>query len=550
MQPGDLIAEKYRLERVLGEGGMGKVFSAVNVVTGKQVAIKWLHAELGKGEEYTARFMREAQVASRIDHPNVVNVFDAGRHGESLFLVMEHLAGETLADLLQRGIQDHTAFVQLMFPVMRGVQAAHRLGIVHRDLKPDNIFLCRGPDGEMREPKVLDFGISKIAEELGGNGRQLTRDGAVFGTPQYMAPEQVRNSRTVDARADIYALGVIFYRALSGEFPYDADTLPALALRIVEGDAVPLDVACPGIDPGLAAAVMRALALDPADRFQTVAAFAAALEPHAGGLTFATPSAVWITDPDATGSGVLRSRTPPSSPKRERTPAEQATSDAPPTLKSSPRARASATPSGQQERVSTSSPTPTNTAGGRVKAPVVGAALLGVLALVAGAWALFGSRSDPDVQQSSTLPVQVPSAGSARPAAAAAHDNAPAVEAQRAAKDEPAQAAPSSEAEPAAVTSALAPRVNREAQAAEDAMRAQDASVAPPPDTESTRRSARRHGAERSQRRDETPVAQPAAPVKPEVSDAPAAPSTLGTPPPVRKDDPLLHSDRNPYLQR
>jgi serine/threonine protein kinase len=283
---GDVIADKYRLDRVLGEGGMSTVYAAANVMTGKPVAIKWLQPEICRDDEQSQRLLREAQATSSIDHPNVVNVFDVGRHEGALFLVMELLHGEPLSELLQRGPHDPYEFVKLMMPVLRGVHAAHRGGVVHRDLKPDNIFLCRDPHGEPREPKVLDFGISKLADEL-EPGQELTREGTVFGTPQYMAPEQMRDARVADARSDVYALGVIYYRAFSNEYPYDADTLTALAIRIVEGNAAPLHELCPHIDAGLADVIMRALALDPELRFQTVAALGQALEPYADGVLFA-----------------------------------------------------------------------------------------------------------------------------------------------------------------------------------------------------------------------------------------------------------------------
>jgi serine/threonine protein kinase len=283
---GDVIADKYRLDRVLGEGGMSTVYAAANVDTGKQVAIKWLQPELMGDEEQSQRLLREAQATSSIDHPNVVNVFDIGRHEGALFLVMELLHGEPLSELLQRGEQDPYEFVKLMMPVLRGVHAAHRVGVVHRDLKPDNIFICTDPHGELREPKVLDFGISKLANDALPKGQELTREGTVFGTPQYMAPEQMRDARSADARSDVYALGVIFYRAFSNEYPYDADTLTALAIRIVEGNAQPLHERCPHLQPGLCDLVMRALSLDPEQRFASVAALGQALEPFANGLLF------------------------------------------------------------------------------------------------------------------------------------------------------------------------------------------------------------------------------------------------------------------------
>ncbi|MET0341779.1 MAG: protein kinase [Polyangiales bacterium] len=293
---GDVIAEKYRLDRVLGEGGMSTVFAAVNVMTGKQVAIKWLNPEVVHDDELCQRLLREAKATSAIDHPNVVNVFDVGTHfhgGQgALFLVMELLYGEPLSTLLTRYEPTQTiapdGFVRLMMPVLRGVHAAHRVGVVHRDLKPDNIFLCRDPhdDGELREPKVLDFGISKLVDKSMELGKELTREGTVFGTPQYMAPEQMRDARVADVRSDVYALGVIFYRALSKRYPYDADTLSALAIRVVEGNAPALHEVCPHVDIGLSDIIMRALAVDPEQRMQSVAALAHALEPYARGTAF------------------------------------------------------------------------------------------------------------------------------------------------------------------------------------------------------------------------------------------------------------------------
>jgi serine/threonine protein kinase len=325
---GDVIAEKYRLDRVLGEGGMSMVFAAVNVLTGKPVAIKWLQPEVVKDEEQSQRLLREAQATSNIDHPNVVNVFDVGRHEGALFLVMELLHGEPLSELLMRSPQEPGDFVRMMMPVLRGVHAAHRMGVVHRDLKPDNIFMCRDPHGEIREPKVLDFGISKLASDknLLEPGQELTREGTVFGTPQYMAPEQMRDARIADARSDVYALGVIFYRAFSNEYPYDADTLTALAIRIVEGNAAPLHELVPSIDRGLSDLVMRALSLDPDQRFQSVAELGTALEGYSDGVLFTQTSyeresATWLRRDSAAvmladGTPSLRRMSPPPPPPR------------------------------------------------------------------------------------------------------------------------------------------------------------------------------------------------------------------------------------------
>jgi serine/threonine protein kinase len=355
---GDVIAEKYRLDRVLGEGGMSMVFAAANVLTGKPVAIKWLQPEVVGDEEQSQRLLREAQATSNIDHPNVVNVFDVGRHEGALFLVMELLHGEPLSELLMRGPQDPVEFVRLMMPVLRGVHAAHRNGVVHRDLKPDNIFMCRGAEGEAREPKVLDFGISKLTGDLLEPGEELTREGTVFGTPQYMAPEQMRDARIADARSDVYALGVIFYRAFSNEYPYDADTLTALAIRIVEGNAPPLHELCPKLDRGLSELVMRALSLDPEQRFQTVAELGTALEGYSDGVlftqsSFERESATWLRR-DSTA--VLLADGTPSLQRSDSTPSRRRT-DSTPSLRriSPPPPPPRSTPSLSLARINTSS---------------------------------------------------------------------------------------------------------------------------------------------------------------------------------------------------
>src|SRR6185436_10173649 len=161
LQPGDLIADKYRIDSLLGEGGMGSVYAATNQLTGRGIALKLLRAELSVSQQYLERLLREARVAGRLDHPNIVNIFDAGSYGGSLFLVMELLRGESLESWLRRGPQPHTACVARLMPALRGVAAAHAAGVIHRDLKPDNIFLCTDAEGFITQTKVLDFGIAK-----------------------------------------------------------------------------------------------------------------------------------------------------------------------------------------------------------------------------------------------------------------------------------------------------------------------------------------------------------------------------------------------------
>jgi serine/threonine protein kinase len=277
-KPGDLVAGKYLIEQLLGEGGMGAVFAATHRFTGKQVAIKWMLPELARDEDAVHRFMREAQAAGRINHPNVVDVYDVGQHEDSFFLVMELLRGEPLTSALSRRDLTVREVLELLLRAMRGVAAAHRQGVVHRDLKPDNIFLAYEDDGVGREPKVLDFGISKVSNEGQLNPR-LTRTGNVVGTPYYMPPEQIRGSENLDRRADIYAFGVILYEALTGQVPFIADTYGALVLEIATGTPKTPDELVPGLPHDLSRVVMRAMARNAADRFPDMETLIHALEP-------------------------------------------------------------------------------------------------------------------------------------------------------------------------------------------------------------------------------------------------------------------------------
>ncbi|HKU41621.1 MAG TPA: serine/threonine-protein kinase [Polyangiales bacterium] len=275
---GDVVAGKYVVDQLLGEGGMGAVFSATHRFTGKQVALKWMLPELARDEDAVNRFMREAQAAGRINHPNVVDVYDVGQHEDSFFLVMELLRGEPLTSALSRRDLTVREVLDLMLRAMRGVAAAHRQGVVHRDLKPDNIFLAYEEDGVRREPKVLDFGISKLSNEGQINPR-LTRTGAVVGTPYYMSPEQIRGSDNLDRRADVYSFGVILYEALTGQVPFIADTYGALVLEIATGTPKSPSELVPGLPEELSRLVLKAMARNAPDRFQDMESLIHALEP-------------------------------------------------------------------------------------------------------------------------------------------------------------------------------------------------------------------------------------------------------------------------------
>jgi eukaryotic-like serine/threonine-protein kinase len=286
LSAGDIIADKYRIERLLGEGGMGTVYAANNQLTGRSVALKWLRPDLSLNAQYVERLMREARVAGRLDHPNIVNVFDAGFHSGSAFLVMELLRGESFDSWLRRGPHPASNCLGLLMPALRGVSAAHSAGVIHRDLKPDNIFLCTDPNGFIVQTKVLDFGIAKDMNDGVDSKRSLTSPGALIGTIHYMAPEQVRSARTVDTRCDVYALGVILYHSLSGSLPFGAESLGELIIEIAESKPEPLEKRRPDLPSGLCAAVMRAMSRDAQHRYQSVAELARTLEPWAGGVRF------------------------------------------------------------------------------------------------------------------------------------------------------------------------------------------------------------------------------------------------------------------------
>jgi serine/threonine-protein kinase len=228
--PGSLIGGKYRLESLLGEGGMGAVWHARNVRLDLPVALKLLHPEV-RCEDTMTRLLTEARVEAKLCHASIVRVFDYGEteRGDA-YIVMELLEGSSLGDLLdEHGPLPAEAAVRLLLPIIHGLCAAHRAGIVHRDLKPENIFIAQA--GSQLQPKLLDFGIAKLHGELWA---QMTVDGCLLGSPAYMAPEQARGLADVDQRADIWAMCVVLHELISGVNPFAADNQYAVLSAVVE----------------------------------------------------------------------------------------------------------------------------------------------------------------------------------------------------------------------------------------------------------------------------------------------------------------------------
>jgi eukaryotic-like serine/threonine-protein kinase len=280
VRPGDLLAGKYRVERVLGVGGMGVVVAARHEALRQRVALKFLLPELGVEREAVERFGREARSMALLRGEHVARVLDVGTlESGAPYFVMEYLEGEDLAHACKRrGPLPADEAVAYVLQACEALAEAHRAGLIHRDLKPANLFLTRGVDGAP-VVKVLDFGVSKVTFGTRGTGFDLTSTSALMGSPRYMAPEQLRDARSVDPRADLWSLGVVLHELLASESPFAAETLPELHVAILQGSPKPLRGRRPELPPALEAAIARCLEKDPAKRFPHVVAFAEAIAP-------------------------------------------------------------------------------------------------------------------------------------------------------------------------------------------------------------------------------------------------------------------------------
>src|ERR1019366_1676063 len=301
-------------------GGMGWVVVATHLQLEQRVALKFMRAShTSASPEAVGRFLREARAAARIQSEHVARVSDVGTlENGAPYLVMEYLEGRDLDSVLQATPSlPLPVAIEYAMQACEGLGEVHAAGIVHRDLKPANLFLAQRSDGSVRV-KLLDFGISKVAATGGGSDGAMTSTQALMGSPLYMAPEQMRSSKNVDARADIWSMGIILYEMLGGRSPFGGDTLPEVCARIMAEAPMPLREARPDVPPGLEALVMRCLEKDPQRRFQDVAALAQALAPF-GQLEARTaadrigrvmrkgqPSSADLLVPSAPTSGVTR----------------------------------------------------------------------------------------------------------------------------------------------------------------------------------------------------------------------------------------------------
>ncbi len=269
-----LVAGRYELGRLIGGGGMGEIRQAHDRRLGRDVAIKFLRRDVA-GSQGRERFEDEARAAARLNHPNVVTVFDSGEHDGEAYLVMELLPGDTLVDEMAIGPLDPERVREVGIAVLGALAAAHDLGIIHRDVKPGNILVAA--DGT---PKVGDFGIAKSADSM-----HATSAGMVIGTPAYLAPERIEGQRATP-QSDLYAVGVVLYQALAGRLPFEGEDPMGVVHAIRTADPTPVDQVRPEVDAALSDAIARAMAKDPAQRFGTAAEMAAALT-GTGGATLA-----------------------------------------------------------------------------------------------------------------------------------------------------------------------------------------------------------------------------------------------------------------------
>ena len=279
---GDIVGGKYRVERMVGAGGMGVVVAATHLELGQRVALKFILPEAVTSRDAIERFFREARAIARLSGDHITRVYDVSRADEETpYMVLELLEGEDLAQLNRtKGPLSVGDAVEYLVQACAGLVDAHSAGIIHRDLKPQNLFVTRRANGTPLV-KLLDFGIAKAVGAAAVGQVTLTDSKAVIGSPLYMPPEQMRSARIADVRSDIWAVGVMLYELLGGKLPFDGETVTEICVRVVNEAPTPLLTLRPQLDPKLVEIVMRCLEKNPERRWPNVAQLGAALEPYA-----------------------------------------------------------------------------------------------------------------------------------------------------------------------------------------------------------------------------------------------------------------------------
>ena len=302
-RPGAIVGERYRLDRLLGSGGMGTVWAALQLGTDRPVALKILRADHRSTVAARLRFQREARVLGRIDHPNLVAVRELFEDGEPPtqvpVLVMDLLEGQSLAErLANRGRLPLGEVARLLPDALRAIHTAHAAGVVHRDLKPDNLFVVQAASGS-ESLRVLDFGIAKLIDDDDPTAIAITGKGEVLGTPPYMAPEQLRGESEIDRRVDVWALGVILYEILSGRRPFTGDRFVQFHQRVTSGKRDPMAVAAPDLPRDVTLLVEKMLSVERERRCPDLTEAIEVLERHCRGQAMPEsprrwPRALWV----------------------------------------------------------------------------------------------------------------------------------------------------------------------------------------------------------------------------------------------------------------
>jgi eukaryotic-like serine/threonine-protein kinase len=313
-RPKRVLAGRYEVDSLLGQGGMARVFRGTDRVLGRTVAVKVLSPQFAGDDQFVSRFRREAQAAAGLNHPNIVSVYDTGDQGDVHFIVMEYVEGRTLRDVIRsEGPLLPERATEIGQAVARALGSAHEAGLVHRDIKPGNIMLTR--DGEV---KVMDFGIARTS-----TGDTLTQTAAVLGTASYLSPEQAQGM-SVDARSDIYSLGCVLYEMLAGRPPFTGESPVSIAYKHVREDPVPPGRLNSDVPSSLDAVVMKCMAKNPANRYQTAEELREDLERVEQGMPIlATPvmpgdSTQVVTGPVGTGETAVMTGLPPEEEEAER----------------------------------------------------------------------------------------------------------------------------------------------------------------------------------------------------------------------------------------